>query len=83
MSVVQACVWLTRVWRKSLPNSRAPSIDVPIEGIQGGGAVMRSQNALRRATRSFGGLPAMIAALIAPIEMPPIQFGCRSASASA
>ena len=39
------------------------------------GAVMPSQNCRSLATRSPGALPAMIAALIAPIEMPATQSG--------
>ena len=41
------------------------------------------QNSRNRSTRELGGLPAMMAALIAPIEMPAIQLGWISASASA
>ena len=37
-----------------------------------------SQNSRSRSTRLSGGLPAMIAALTAPIEMPATQSGCRS-----
>jgi hypothetical protein len=37
--------------------------------------VSRTRAAGRRATRDFGGLPAIMAALIAPIEMPAIQSG--------
>jgi hypothetical protein len=33
------------------------------------------QNSLSRSTREAGGLPAMIAALIAPMEIPAIQLG--------
>lgn len=46
-------------------------------------AVMQSQKPLSLATRSCGVLPAMMAELIAPMEMPAIQSGCTSASASA
>ncbi len=35
----------------------------------------RSQNSRKRGRRWSGGLPAMIAALTAPIEMPATQFG--------
>ena len=36
------------------------------------------QNSRRRSTREFGGLPAMIAALIAPSDIPAIHLdGCR------
>jgi hypothetical protein len=41
------------------------------------------QNSRRRSTREFDGLPAMIAALIAPIDMPAIQSGWMPASARA
>jgi hypothetical protein len=40
-----------------------------------GGAVIVSQNSRSLATRRSGALPAMIAALIAPIEMPATQSG--------
>jgi hypothetical protein len=48
------------------------------------GAVISSQKLRRRCTRCSGALPAMIAALIAPIEMPATQSGryCEDASAS-
>ena len=42
-----------------------------------------SQKVRRRATRLSGVLPAMMAALIAPIEMPATQSGALPASASA
>ena len=42
-----------------------------------------SQNFLSCSTRRSGALPAISAPLIAPIEMPATQSGCRSASASA
>src|ERR1043166_4897336 len=47
------------------------------------GAVISCQKLRRRATRSFGALPAMIAALIAPIETPATQSGAYSEEASA
>ena len=37
------------------------------------GAVTCIQNSRKRPTREFGGLPAMIAALMAPIDIPAIQ----------
>ena len=40
-----------------------------------GGSLICSQKARSRATRSSGALPAMIAALMAPIEMPATQSG--------
>jgi hypothetical protein len=46
-------------------------------------AVMPSQKARRLATRRSGGLPAMIAALMAPIEIPANQAGCCPPAASA
>src|SRR6476660_4590986 len=39
------------------------------------------QNSRRRSIREFSGLPAMMAALIAPIDMPAIQLGWMPASA--
>ena len=39
------------------------------------GAVMPSQNCRSFSTRCPGALPAMIAALMAPIEMPATQSG--------
>jgi hypothetical protein len=39
----------------------------------GPGAVTCIQNSRKRSTREFGGLPAMIAALMAPIDFPAIQ----------
>jgi hypothetical protein len=42
-----------------------------------------SQKARSFSSRACGGLPAIKAALIAPIEIPAIQSGCRFASASA
>jgi len=39
------------------------------------GAVISSQKLRKRCTRSVGALPAMIAALIAPIEIPATQSG--------
>ena len=46
-------------------------------------AVMPSQKARRLATRRSGGLPAMMAALIAPIEMPATQEGSKPCMQSA
>jgi hypothetical protein len=57
---------------------------VPLEiGQSAEGAVMPSQNSRRRSTRFGGGLPAMIAALTAPMEMPAIQSGRYSEVESA
>ena len=47
------------------------------------GRITWSQNACRRSTRRSGALPARIAALIAPIEMPAYQLGRMPASFSA
>ena len=48
-----------------------------------GKAETRSQNSRRRSTRRSGGLPAMSAALTAPMEMPATQFGvCRAATSA-
>ena len=41
---------------------------------------MVSQNSVRRATRCSGALPARIAALTAPMEMPANQLGWMPAS---
>lgn len=41
-------------------------------------ADMRSQNSRSRSTPRAGGLPAISAALIAPIDTPAIQVGCES-----
>jgi hypothetical protein len=43
----------------------------------------RSQNSRRRSMRFSGGLPAMMAALTAPIEMPATQLGMCPAMARA
>ena len=43
----------------------------------------RSQNSRRRSTRFSGGLPAMMAALTEPMEMPATQLGACPASQSA
>jgi hypothetical protein len=43
----------------------------------------RSQNSRRRSMRFFGGLPAMMAELTAPIEMPATQLGICPAMARA
>ena len=48
-----------------------------------GEALTVSQNARSLSTRFSGGLPAMSAELMAPIEMPATQSGCKFASASA
>ena len=46
-------------------------------GVQKGSAplVMRSQNVCRRSSRRSGGVPAMIALLMAPIDTPDSQSG--------
>ena len=54
-----------------------------MSGMPSGGLLTVSQNRRSLATRSAAGLPAMIAELMAPIELPATQSGCRSASASA
>jgi hypothetical protein len=48
-----------------------------------GGALTVSQNVRSLSTRFFGGLPAMSAELMAPIEIPATQSGCKLASAKA
>jgi hypothetical protein len=52
-----------------------PGVPQHHAGQNADGAVIPSQNALRRSTRRSGTFPAMIAALIAPIEMPATQSG--------
>ncbi len=58
-------------------NSKRPRSPEVI-GFQGSGAETISQNSLSRGTRFSRGLPAMIAALTAPIEMPAIHSGSKS-----
>ncbi|MGY4346253.1 hypothetical protein ACVWXM_002720 [Bradyrhizobium sp. GM7.3] len=48
-------------------------------GFHGTGAETISQNSLSRLTRVCPSLPAMIAALTAPIEMPATQSGSKPA----
>ena len=57
------------------------SLSVVVAGSSG--QEIASHSPARQSTRSPGGFPAMTAALIAPIEMPATQSGCRSCSASA
>jgi hypothetical protein len=47
-------------------------------GTHGIGAETVSQNSFSFSTRFIGSLPAMIAALMAPIEMPATQSGSKS-----
>ena len=65
----------------SLNSERARSPGVT--GFHGTGDDTISQNSLSRPTRFSGSLPAMIAALIAPIEMPAIHSGSNPARHSA
>ena len=62
----------------SMPSKRAswPSV---VEGNTFGREIV-SQNSRSAAMRFSGGLPAMIAVLNAPMEMPAIQFGAMPAS---
>ena len=60
----------------SLKSDRARS--PLVTGFQGTGADTMFQNSLRRSSRFSRGLPATIAALMAPIEMPAIQSGSKS-----
>ena len=60
----------------SLNSDRPRSLFVM--GFQGTGDDTISQNSLSRATRFSGALPAMMAALMAPIEMPATQAGSKS-----
>ena len=61
----------------SLPSSAAR------KGSPNGGALTVSQKVRSLSTRFFGGLPAMSAELMAPIEIPATQSGCKFASANA
>ena len=65
----------------SLNSERARSPGVT--GFHGTGAETISQNSFRRSTRFSGSLPAMIAALMAPIEMPATHSGSKPARHSA
>src|SRR5205085_5992293 len=67
-----AFIWLRRLRVLSLSTG----------GCQAALEVTCVQNSRRRSTRCLGGLPAMMAALIAPIEIPAIQSGWMFASAS-
>ena len=75
-----ALSWLKRLRARSPFGSRASEA---IAQSGSGLAVMPSQKARSFSTRWSGALPAMMAALIAPIEMPATQSGWISASASA
>jgi hypothetical protein len=81
-AALMALSWFAS-WRAVVPakwvSDPPPKKPNPVAG----GWVMKRENARNRSTRRSGGLPAMIAALIAPIEMPAVQSGCRSASANA
>ena len=59
----------------SLNSERARSPGVT--GFHDTGDDTISQNSLRRSTRVSGPLPAMIAALMAPIEMPATHSGSK------
>jgi hypothetical protein len=61
---------------------QTPSAPVSPDGQNTVGAVIPSQKSGSLATRSCGELPAMIAALIAPIDMPATQSGGYSEAAS-
>ncbi len=63
-----------RAWRKTSPSG------VNHQTLR---SVMRFQKVSSRSSRRSRGLPAMIAALIAPIETPETQSGSISASCSA
>ena len=47
------------------------------------GVVMRFQNSCSLSTRLFGALPALMAAFMAPMEMPATQLGWMFSSARA
>ena len=78
ISVPMARHWFTIMRIMSLGNSMPLKLGMP-----SGGWVTVSQKARSFSTRCSGGLPAIRAALMAPIEMPATQSGCRPASASA
>jgi hypothetical protein len=80
MTVALALSWLT-MKRASTPRAKR-AIGSPRKA-QAECAVMPSQNALNFSTRFSGALPAMSAALIAPIEMPATQLGSIPAAPSA
>lgn len=61
-------LWALRIWRKMSPSGVWFQILRP---------VMRFQNSRRRSTRRSGGLPAISAELMAPIETPTIQSTSR------
>ena len=71
--MVAALIWLTRlrIWLK------------PLIGEKKGPELACSQNARIRSSRRSGGLPAIRAALMAPMEMPATQCGSTSAPCSA
>jgi hypothetical protein len=48
-------------------------------GFHGTGADTISQNSFKRGTRLSGSLPAMMAALMAPIDIPAIHSGSKPA----
>ncbi len=68
-----ALIWLRRLRALSFNAGQS----------QGAPEVACVQNSRSRSTRVLGGLPAMMAALIAPIEMPAIQSGWMLTSAKA
>ncbi len=75
---------------KAAPNIAAQSLaqmrsgpSLPAQTGLGSSTETRVQNSCSFAQRCSGALPAMSAALIAPIEMPATQSGCRPASVSA
>ena len=75
----EALTWLRKLRQTSpsaQPNLASPKGHHPSD-------VARFQNSRSRLIRSFGGLPAIMAALIAPIDMPAIQSGSMPRSASA
>src|ERR1700733_10896182 len=70
IKVFMACAWLMN-WR---PNWLFDSDAVEF-GSPSGDALTVSQNSRRRATRRSGGLPAIRAEFIAPMEIPATQLG--------
>jgi hypothetical protein len=80
VSAWAALSWL-KIWRPASPEAASGS-NHPI-GLHEGCAVISFQKFLSIATRSAGAFPAMMAALIAPMEMPATQSGSMPASANA
>src|SRR5690606_27225280 len=81
--VLNAHIWLTQPRARSWFQPPVPITDDNSVGGIGGAVVIASQKARSASTRFSGGLPAIRAELMAPIEMPATQSGCNPASAKA